>query len=209
MKFYDCLTAPSPRRVRMFIAEKGLEIPVVEVDLSNREQHSEAYQQLNPHRTVPALVFDDGNCLTSSHGIIHYLEHAYPDPPLLGNNPLQRGEIADLDWRIEQEGFLAVGEAFRNRAKSFAKHALPGKTEYAQIPQLVDRGKQRTAGFFTWLDQVLQDREYVAGAEFSVADITAFVTVEFAQWIKQQPSDVHNNLNRWRRAVSDRASAKL
>lgn len=207
MKFYDCLPAPSPRRVRMFIAEKGLDIPVVEVDLANKEQHSASFQQVNPHRTVPVLELDDGSILDTSNAIQHYLEAAYPDPPLIGRNPAERGVVVNLDWRIENEGFLAVGEAFRNYAKSFANHALPGKHEYAQIPELIERGKRRTGHFFSWLDEVLEGREYVAGDYFSVADITAFVTVEFSQWIKQTPDESLTNLKRWHAAVSARDSA--
>ena len=193
----------------MFIAEKGIDIPVVEVDLANREQHSEAFRQINPYRTVPVLQLADGTSLTSSAGIIQYLEHRWPDPPLLGKTAVQRGEVADLDWRIEQQGFAAVGEAFRNRAKSFAKNALTGETEYAQIPQLAERGNLRTAEFFDWLDQLLQNKAFVAGEDFTVADITAFVTVDFAKWIKQQPGEQHGHLNFWYRAISERHSASL
>ncbi len=209
MKFYDCLTAPSPRRVRMFIAEKGVDIPVVEVDLANLEQHSNDFSKTNPHRTVPVLVLDDGRRLTSSAGIIQYLEFTYPEPPLLGRDPFERGFIADLDWRIEQEGFLAVGEAFRNRAKSFANRALAGRHEHAQIPELVERGKKRTVEFFSWLNQELEGRNYVAGEHFSVADITALATVDFARWIKLQPDEDLVNLQRWYQSVSSRPSASL
>ena len=114
MKFYDCATAPSPRRVRMFIAEKKLEIPVVEVDLGSQEQHTEAFARLNPNRTVPVLELADGTALTTSHAICRYLEDVHPEPALMGRDSQERGRIADLDWRIEQEGFLAVGESFRN-----------------------------------------------------------------------------------------------
>ena len=209
MKFYDCLTAPSPRRVRMFIAEKGIDISVVEVDLANLEQRTEKFKNTNPHGTVPVLVLDDGSSLTSSAGITCYLESAFPEPPLMGKGAYERGRIADLDWRIEQEGFSAVGEAFRNRARSFANRALTGKHEHAQIPELIERGKKRTLEFFTWLDQELAGNEYVAGNDFSVADITALVTVDFAQWIKMQPHDELVNLHRWYKSVSNRPSAAL
>ena len=209
MKFYDCLTAPSPRRVRMFIAEKGIDIPVVEVDLANLEQHSDAFEVTNPHRTVPVLILDDGRSLTSSTGIIQFLELAYPEPPLLGKDPFECGLIADLNWRIEQEGFLAVGEAFRNRAKSFANRALPGRHQHAQIPELVARGKKRTEEFFNWLDQQIDGNDYIAGNDFSVADITALVTIDFARWIKMEPDASLANLHRWYKNVSSRPSARL
>lgn len=209
MKFYDCMTAPSPRRVRMFIAEKGIDVSVVEVDLANLEQRTEAFKNTNPHGTVPVLVLDNGASLTSSVGIMRYLESEYPEPPLYGKSSHERGRIADLDWRIEQEGFSAVGEAFRNRAKSFANRALTGKHEHAQIPELIERGKKRTLEFFNWLDQELDGKDYVAGNDFSVADITAIVTVDFAQWIKLQPHDDLGNLHRWYKSVSSRPSAAL
>ena len=209
MKFYDCTPAPSPRRVRMFIAEKKLDIPVVQVDLGSKEQHSEAFVKINPHRTVPALELDDGSTLCSTHAICHYLEAAYPEIPLMGTNPVERGQIADLDWRIEQEGLMAVGESFRNHAKSFKNNALTGARQYAQIPQLVERGRVRSEQFLEWFDAHLQQREFVAGENFSVADITAFITLEFSKWIKLEPSAELVNLHRWYKQLSARDSAKL
>jgi len=209
MKFYDCATAPSPKRVRMFIAEKNLEIPVVQVDLGNREQDSQAFIAVNPHRTVPVLELDDGTALTSTHGICHYLEAAHPTPALMGLDPVERGRVADLDWRIEQEGFLAVGESFRNRAKSFKNHAVTGQHQHAQIPELVDRGRARAEQFMEWLNSQLAERDFVAGDNFTVADITAFVTIDFAKWIKLEPPADHEYLHRWYAAIGDRESAKL
>lgn len=209
MKFYDCLTAPSPRRVRMFVAEKQIDLPVVEVDLGRREQHESQFEEINPHRTVPALQLDDGSVLTSSTAIVHYLEGEYPEPALIGRSAAERATIMDLDWRIENEGFMAVGEAFRNRAKSFANNAITGKHEFLQIPALVERGARRTEYFFEWIDELLVDREYVAGNQFTLADITAFVTVEFAKWIKQQPALEQANLRRWHASILDRDSASV
>lgn len=193
----------------MFIAEKNLEIPVVEVDLGNREQDSDAFVVVNPHRTVPVLELDNGTTLNSTHGICHYLEAAHPTPALMGLDPAERGRIADLDWRIEQEGFLAVGESFRNRAKSFKNHAVTGPHEHAQIPELVDRGRARAEQFMQWLNSHLAGRDFVAGDAFSVADITAFVTIEFAKWIKLEPPANYESLRRWHASVAARESAKL
>lgn len=209
MKFYDCLTAPSPRRVRMFIAEKKVELPVVEVDLGKREQHESHFERINPYRTVPVLELDDGSVLTSSTAIVHYLESVYPTPALIGESPAERARIMDLDWRIENEGFMAVGEAFRNRAKSFANNALTGRHEYSQIPALSERGSVRTVHFFDWLNVLLEDRQYVAGDQFTLTDITAFVTVEFAKWIKQQPAPEHVHLSRWHSTILERDSASV
>jgi len=208
MKFFDCATAPSPKRVRMFLSEKNLDITVVEVDLGARQQHGDAFVKLNSHRTVPVLQLDDGTTLTSSAGICRYLEAAHPEPALMGRNPTECGLIADLDWRIEQEGFLAVGESFRNRAKSFKDHAVTGEHPHAQIPELVDRGRTRAEHFMSWLDKQLNQREFVAGDQFSVADITAFVAVDFAKWIKLEAPAEQKNLHRWFAAIAERESAK-
>lgn len=208
LKFYDCQTAPSPTRVRIFIAEKGLDIPVVEVDLANREQHSDTFISINPHRTVPVLELDCGARLTTSIGIMNYLESEYPQPPLMGRNAIERGQVVDLDWRIEQEGFMAVGEAFRNRSKAFANHVFTGKAQYQQIPQLVERGRSRATEFFNWLDGHLYDQEFVAGDFFSVADITALVSIDFAKWIKLEPARDQINLMRWYDSVANRPSVK-
>jgi len=209
MKFYDCETAPSPRRVRMFLAEKGIQVETVQVDLGNQEQRGEAYGKINPFHSVPALALDDGVVLNTSAGICHYLEAAYPEPALMGSDPVRSGQIIDLDSRIEQEGFLAVGEAFRNRAKSFKNNALVGPHEHAQIPELVTRGKLRTQQFMQWLDQLLEHNEFVAGREFSVADITAFVAVDFAKWIKVEPEEDQVHLRRWFTDISSRPSASV
>ena len=209
MKFYDCATAPSPRRVRMFIAEKKLDIPVVEIDLGNREQDTPAFIALNPHRTVPVLELDDGTTLNSIQGICRYLEATHPEHSLMGRDPIEQGQVADLDWRIEQEGFLAVGESFRNRSKGFKDHAVTGQHKHAQIPELVDRGRARAEQFMVWLNSHLQGREFVAGDNFTVADITAFITVEFAKWIKLTPPAEHQNLHRWYKLISERDSASL
>lgn len=208
MKFYDCHTAPSPRRVRIFIAEKALNIPVVEVDLANREQHSDAFAQINPHRTVPVLQLDDGTTLTSGSGIMHYLEALHPAHPLIGRNAIERGVVVDLDTRIEQEGFMAAGEAFRNRSKAFANNVFTGKHSHQQIPELIERGRRRVDEFFAWLDEHLSSREYIAGDTFTLADITAVVTVDFCRWIKLQPSSQQVHLCRWYATVSERPAVK-
>ena len=191
----------------MFIAEKNITIPVVEVDLGGREQHTETFASLNPHRTVPVLELADGTVLTTSHAICRYLEEMHPEPALMGHNSQERALIADLDWRIEQEGFLAVGESFRNRAKSYKNNALTGQHEHLQIPELVDRGRARALHFMQWLDKHLEQREFIAGDHFSVADITAFIAIDFAKWIKLEKPEDCINLCRWFDKVSKRPSA--
>ncbi len=209
MKFYDCKTAPSPRRVRMFIAEKGLEIETVEVDMANAEQLGDDYRAINPYLTVPSLVLDDGTVLTSTAGIRAYLEALHPEPALMGATAAERGRVADAQWRIEFDGMMAVAEALRNRAKTMKTRALPGPDDYNQIPELSERGMTRTRRFLDRVDGLIGDKPFVAGDNYSVADIDLLVMVEFAGWLKQALPEDAENAQRWYAAVSGRPSAKL
>lgn len=204
MKFYDCSTAPSPRRVRIFIAEKGIAIPTVEVNLREREQMGPDFAKINPYLTVPVLELDDGTRLLSTQGCWRYLEAVYPDPPLMGRDAKEQAVIADREWRCEMEGFMAVGEALRNSTPRMAGRALTGRYEYEQIPALAERGMARVPRFFDDLDRILADSEFIAGDSYSVADITAFVAVEFAGWLKLGFEDRHSHARRWYAAMKAR-----
>ena len=206
MKFYDCRTAPSPRRARIFIAEKGLEIETVEVDLRRGEQLGEEFRRINPRCTVPVLELDDGTCLTENVGIAAYLEAIAPDPPLLGTTPAEKGLIASWNARMELEGLWPVADAFRNRTKGMVGRAITGPTDYAQIPELAERGHARGVEFFETLNERLGESEYVAGDAFSMADITAIVLVDFAGWVKLGPTDAHAHTRRWAELVRQRPS---
>lgn len=206
MKFYDCAAAPSPRRVRVFCAEKGIELPTVQVDLANGEQYGEAFQALNPRCTVPVLQLDDGTCLTETLAICSYLDAIFPSPPLLGQDAKQRALILQWNARIESDGLLAIAEAFRNRSRGFQDRALTGPQSYVQLPQLVERGRQRAELFLDSLDAHLADTPYVAGGHYTLADITALVAVDFASWIKLAIGE-RKYLGRWHRSVSARPSA--
>ena len=211
MKFYDCATAPSPRRVRMFIAEKGLsdEIETIEVSLRDAEQLGDAFRAINPYCRVPVLELDDGTRLLSSAGCCRYLEEAFPEPPLMGRTSEEKAIVADMEWRMEIDGFMAAGEALRNYAKRLENRAMVGPDDYAQIPELAERGRQRAARFLERLDVILADREFVAGEVFSIADITAYCTVDFAKWAKVDVPDDAPNLQRWFAAIAERPSASL
>ncbi|NJO67777.1 MAG: glutathione S-transferase [Rhodospirillales bacterium] len=208
MKFYDCSPAPSPRLVRIFIAEKGLEIPTEQVDLRNQAQLSAEFRAINPYCTVPVLELDDGTRLTSTQGCWRYLEEAYPNPALLGTTPTEKALIADLVWRIETDGWAGMAEALRNTSPGFKNRALTGPDDYAQIPELGERGKLRVQRFVAHLDQMLEGRTYIAGDTFSGGDIFALVLVDFAGWMKiTLPDDAHH-ARRWYELVSTRPSAK-
>lgn len=206
---YDCATAPSPRRARILLAEKGVAHAKVEVDLRNGEQLSETFRQLNPQCTVPVLSTDDGLLLTDNAAITAYLEARFPEPPLLGSTPQQKADIASWHWRIEFEGLLAIAEALRNTAPAMANRALPGPVDYPQIPALAQRGLARVQQFFVTLDERLAGRDFIAADRFSLADITAVVTVDFARVVKVKPGEQHPHLQRWRSAMAQRPSMSL
>lgn len=203
---YDCATAPSPRRARIFLAEKGVQHETVPIDLRNAEQMGEAYRQINPQCTVPALRTDEGSLLTDNAAIAAYLEARYPEPPLLGRTPQDKADIASWQWRCEFDGLLAVADALRNSNPAMVNRALPGPLDYPQIPALAERGLARVKHFFATLNAHLADREFIAADQFSVADITAVVTVDFARIVRLTPDESLPHLLRWRAAMAQRPS---
>ena len=206
--FYDCATAPSPRRARMFIAEKGLDIPTVQVDLRSKEQLGEAFRAINPRCTVPALKLPDGIVLGDNVSIARYLEEIRPDPPLMGRDPVEKAVIAEWNAIAESDGLLAMAEIIRNSLPGMKGRALTGPRDYDQITELVERGKARIKHFFELLNARLETNAYLGGEAFSVADITAFVVVEFAGWVKLAPAENQTALIEWRTAIAERPSAK-
>ncbi len=209
LTFYDCATAPSPRRARILLAEKCAVHDVVQVDLRNGEHLGEAFRALNPGCTVPVLRTDEGAVLTENAGIAAYLEAEFPEPPLLGRSPLEKAEVASWNWRIEFEGLMAIAEALRNSAPAMLNRALPGPVDYAQIPELAQRGLARVQQFMVMLDARLAGRDFVATKRFSLADISAVVAVDFARAVKVKPGEEHPNLLRWRAAMAERPSMLL
>lgn len=209
LTLYDCSTAPSPRRARIVLAEKGVAFETVQVDLRSGEQLAPAFRQINPHCTVPALRTVDGVVLTDNAAIAAYLESRWPDPPLFGTTPLEKAEIASWHWRVEFEGLMAIAEALRNAAPAMVNRALPGPTDYPQISQLAQRGHARVLQFFRTLDERLADRDFIAAGRFSIADITAVVAVDFARVVKVKPGEDQPNLMRWRAAMAQRPSMSL
>ena len=184
MKFYDCATAPSPRRVRIFLAEKGITVPVVQVNLREGEHLQPAFRKINPEATVPALELDDGTVINDAIAICAYFEELHPEPPLIGRTPEERAVTIAWNRRIERDGFYAVMEAFRNSTPGLKGRAIPGPDGYAQIPALAERGRARVGRFFAGMDAHLEKREFVAGPHYSMADITTQITIEFAKWAK-------------------------
>jgi glutathione S-transferase len=180
MRFYDYPLAPSPRKVRLFIAEKGIEIPTVEVDLRARAQLEPKFLAKNPGATVPVLELDDGTCLTESLAICHYLERVHPEPNLLGHDAKEQALV--LMWTDIQtfEGYLGLAEALRNGHEAFKGRALGGPVSYEQIPALAERGKRRAEAYFDKLEARLGESPFIAGDRYTYADIVGYVYVGFA-----------------------------
>jgi len=208
LRLYHAAASPNSRRVRMFIAEKRISVPLVAVDLAKGEQHGEAYRAINPRRLVPTLVLEDGTAIGEVLAIWRYLEEAYPETPLLGTTPKEKAVVTMWERRAELEGFAAVMEGVRNAAPRLAGRAIAGPHDYAQIPALVERSKLRVANFYHDMGARLGETPLLAGAQFSAADITAVVTVDFATRAFDMPIPADSAaLKRWYDAVASRPGA--
>jgi len=207
MKFYDCTSAPSPRRVRVFLAEKGISVPTVQVDLRGGEQFTPAFRAINPEATVPVLELDNGTRITDAIGICIYFEATHPQPPLMGESPEEKAIIASWQRTAERNGFYAVQEVLRNASANLKKRALPGPYDYEQIPALAERGRARVMHFFAQMDARLAESEFVAGPRYSIADITTMIAVDFTRWVKLSIPDECTHLRRWHAEVAARPSA--
>lgn len=209
MKLYDFTPSPSPRRARVFAAEKGIALDLVSVNVREGEQFAGSFRALSPNCTVPVLELDDGTLLCDSFAIWRYFEDIQPEPPLLGTTALEKARIEEWLRRIELEGYQAAVEALRNKAERFKDRAVPSTASFAQIPALAERGHKRIQVFFETLDKRLDESEYVAGPDFSAADIHAMITVDFAGGaIQETPPDSLAALKAWHEKVSARPSAK-
>lgn len=209
LTLYDFARAPSPRRARVFLAEKGVQHATVIVDLANQEQLTDAYRAINPHCTVPALRLEDGTVLTDNAGIHAYVEAAYPQPALMGETAAEKAAIASWNARIENDGLHAVAEALRNSAPAMAGRALTGPVDYDQIPALAERGLARFRNFLAMLDGHLAGRDFIAADKFSLADISAYIAIDFARVIRIKPGDDQLNLRRWQSSIASRPSMAL
>lgn len=208
MKLYDYAMAPNPRRARMFLAEKGIEIEKVQVDIPAGENLAPEFLAINPRGLLPTLVLDDGTAIDESVAICQYFEELHPEPALMGADAKSKAVIASAQRHMEWDGLMPVAEAFRNGNPAFANRATPGAKGVATVPALVERGTAGAQRFLAALNNTLAEAEYVAGDAFSIADITAFCVVDFAKWIKIRAGDEHPHVQRWYAAVSARPSAK-
>ena len=206
---YDFPRAPSPRRARILLAEKGIAHETVVVDLAAAEQLSDAYRAINPACTVPALRLDDDTVLPDNAAIAAWAEAAQPEPALLGRTPVEKAEVASWNAKIEMECFMAIAEAMRNSAPAMKDRALPGANNYAQIPELAARGRERLTHFLERFERHMTGREWVATAHFSQADITAAVALDFARVLKVDAYANAPATAEWRARLAQRPAFSL
>jgi glutathione S-transferase len=208
LTLYHSNASPNARRVRTYLAEKGLAPRLAAVDLSSGAQHGDAYLAINPRRQVPALVLEDGSTIAEVTAIWRYFEERFPEPALLGATPKDKALVTMWERRAELDGFAAVMEAIRNSAPGLKGRALSGPHDYEQIPALAERSRLRVRNFLADLDARLREVRYLAGDAYSVADITALAAVDFAaKAIGEQVREEHAALRRWYAEVAARPSA--
>ena len=209
MKLYDCAVAPNPRRARMFIAEKGLDIPKVEIDILGGGNLDPEYLAVNPRGLLPALQLDDGTLIDEVVAICRYLEELHPATPLLGTTPVERAVVESRQRQMEFDGMIAVSEVFRNSHPDFVRRSLPGDPRPTPaVAGLVERGRQTLTRFFDVLERYLDRSPFVAGERLTLADITALCAIDFAGWVDITVPQGNTNTARWYRAMSARPSAK-
>ena len=209
IKFYDYAPAPSPRKARIVLAEKGIEHETVPIDMRKGEQLSPEFRKVNPNCTIPALVLEDGTALFDNLGIATWAEAVKPEPSLTGKTPTEKGLVMSWVAKCDMHGGIAFMEAYRNSHPKMAGRAIPGKDNYEQIPELAERGFARLAAFLDDLNAHLEGRDWIAVEQFSLADIWAFTILDVTPWIKAAPGEQHPNILRWQAAINERPSAKL
>ncbi len=208
MKLYDCQMAPNPRRVRVFLAEKGVDIPKTEVSIIEGENLKPEYLAVNPRGLLPTLELDDGSRIDETIAICRYIEETQPEPNLMGRDALEKAQIESWQRHMEFDGLNPTGEMFRNSFDPFKNRGLPGLENVQAIPELAARGKAGVERFYERLEHRLSQSAYVAGERYTVADITALCVVDFASFAKMGIPEANTNTKRWHADVSSRPSAK-
>jgi len=201
MKIYDSKTAPNPRRVRIFVAEKGIQIPYEEVDLVKAVNRGEEFRKKNPSGTVPVLELDDGTCISETVAICRYLEELHQNPPLMGVDAKDRALVEMWQRRMELELLIPIADAFRQRHDFF-------KGKIRQLPEYAEVQKKNAEDRLARLNNELANRNFIAGDRYTIADITALCAIDFGRVSKIAIQPDQANLARWHAEVSARASAK-
>ena len=202
MKLYDGGLAPNPRRVRIFLAEKGVEIPLVTVDMGALEHRGEEVASRNPLKRLPVMELDDGTILSESVAICRYIEELHPDPPLMGEGAQGRAIVEMWQRRMEMHLLLLVANVFRHAHPAMAGWEVP------QIKEFSEANKPKVLETLRWLNDELADRQFIAGDEYSIADITAVVAVDFMKPSRIQIPEEHEHLLRWYSDIHSRPSTK-
>jgi glutathione S-transferase len=208
VKLYDMTLAPNPRRVRIFLAEKGIEVPLETVDIAAAENLSDAYRSVNPRGVLPTLVLDNGTTIDESMAICRYFEVLQPEPALFGRTAIEQATIESWQRQCEFDGMFAVASIFRNRSKLYVGRSVPGTAPaLPQIPEVAARGEILVGHFLDRLEARLAQSPFVGGEAYSVADITALVTIDFARWVRIRIPASHAATLAWYSLVSTRPSA--
>ncbi len=210
MQLFDSKQAPNPRRVRIFMAEKGITCDTVQVDIMSGENIDEAFLAINPRGVLPTLVLDDGTVIDETVAICRYFEETQPEPALMGTDPTSKAHIESRQRHMEFDGLMGAADAFRNSFPGFSTRGLAGNVGTVDaIPELAARGKESVARYYQALNTHLGENQFVAGSEFSIADITALCVVDFASTASRVPvPDDCTHLKRWHGEVSGRPSAQ-
>ena len=201
MKLHDSTLAPNPRRVRIFLAEKGVQVPTVQVDLGKAESRQAAFLAKNPLGGVPVLELDDGTCISESVAICRYFEVLHPAPPLMGTDARDQALVEMWQRRMEIELFQKITGVFQNTHAFF-------KGRIEQVPEFGEVCRRAAVKRLAWLDEELAGRPFVAGDRYTIADITALCGLDFGRVVNIRPEPSQKNLLRWHEAVSSRPSAK-
>jgi glutathione S-transferase len=201
MKIYDYTQAPNPRRLRIFLAEKGITVPLEQVDIATAKNRAPEFLKINPMGGLPVLELDDGTHIAESVAICRYFERTHPEPRLMGTDAKDEAVIEMWNRRMELDFLSLTAAAFRNTT-SFFKGRIPQSAEYGDI------ARNAAIKRVEWLDTVLADRPYIAGDRFTIADITAMVAVDFGRLTNIRIQPDQKNLARWHESVSSRPSAK-
>lgn len=203
MKLYDGGRAPNPRRVTVFLAEKGIEVERVPVDMGAMGHRSDAVTALNPLQRLPVLELDDGTVITESVAICRYFEELHPEPALFGSDILSRTLVEMWNRRIELHFLMSVAAAFRHT------HPAMKEWEVPQVPEWGEVNRPKAMQFLELLDVELAGREFIAGDSYSIADITAMIAFEFMKPARIERPEHLKNVMRWFGEVSSRPSAKF
>jgi len=207
MLLYDAPISPSPRRARMLLAEKGVDIEIRKVDLSASEHLKPEFLAINPRATVPVLVTDSGNALTENVAIAAYIEDKFSENPMMGDGAEEKAAVLMWNAICEGQGFTAAAETLRNSEAYKAGRAITGPVNFDRIPELAKRGRQRVDLFLDLLEERLSKSPYLASDRFTFADITGFIVCEFLRLIKIPVPETHPATLAWYNQIKARPSA--